>query len=120
MADQDEIAQVELCCHSCQVCSMHLIGVIRWVHPLAIAMAAKIQGAHVKVGDEPWCKEIEPMPMRRAAVDAEDRRVARRAVIQIVQSRSVNFDQMTGVRSWLEASLRLLNTFTYIVLTEIC
>jgi hypothetical protein len=70
MADENEIAQVELFCHRRQVCSMHLIGVIRRVHPLAIAVATKIQSAHVKVGDEPRCKEIEPVPMCRAAVDA--------------------------------------------------
>ena len=120
MANQDEIAQVELCCHSCQVCSMQLIPLIRWAHPLAIAMATKIQGAHVKVGDEPRGKEIEPMPMRRAAVDAEDWRAARRAIIQVVQPRSADFDKVTGVGSWLEASLRPLNTFTYVALTEIC
>src|SRR5919109_901349 len=98
---------------------MRLIRVIRWVHPLAIAMAAKIQGAHVKVGDEARGKEIEPMPMCRAAVDTQDRRAAGRAVIQVVQSRSMDFDEMIGIGSRLEASLRSLNTLMYVVPTEI-
>src|SRR5215813_2823031 len=119
MTDQDEIAQIELVHKLCQVCGIQLIGVIRWVHPLAIAMPREIQGQHVKLGDEPRCKEIEPMRMRRAAVNAEDRRAAGRAVIQVVQPESADFDIVTGVGSWLEACFRTPDTLVYVVLAKV-
>ena len=69
----------------------------------------------MKVADEPGGKEIEPMSMCCAAMDAEDRRAASRAIIQVMQSRSANLDKMIGVGGRLEASLGSLNTFLYIV-----
>ena len=57
-----------------------------------------------EIADEPGGKEIEPMSMCCAAMDAEDRRAASRAIIQVMQSRSAKLDKMIGVGGRLEAS----------------
>jgi hypothetical protein len=82
-------------------------------------MAAKIQGADMEIRHKPRCEEIKPVCMRCAAVDAEDRRSADRAVVQVVQRRSVDIDKAALRRSWLKASRRSCNVLVYIVLAEI-
>jgi hypothetical protein len=82
-------------------------------------MAPEIQGADMEVGYEPRRKEIKPMSMRRTAMDAEDRRSASRAIVQVVEPQSASLDKVLCVGGLPKASLRSFDTLVHVLLIQI-
>ncbi len=93
VADQHEIAQVELLDHLRQVRRVTLVGVRRRIRPLAVAVAALIQRDYAIGRDEARRDEVEPVRVGGAAVQAQHGGTIRRAVILIVQTQAAGLDE---------------------------
>jgi hypothetical protein len=101
MADESEVAQIELFDHCRDIGHVALVAVIRRLGARAVAMAALVQRAHVIVGGEASRDEIEPVRVHRAAVQAQHGRAAFAAIVEVVEPEPVDFDEAASVLSGL-------------------
>ena len=102
MPDQHEVGEIELLHESVQVRGVGAPRVGVLLGPRAVAVAALIQRQDVVIVVEAGCDEVEPVRVRRPAVDAHHRPPSGCAVIQVVEVDAVCFDEMAGAGCCLQ------------------